>query len=153
MINYEPTQDEDFIRKCVTEPIVWRAGTDDGLTDIEPDFFFFNTDGKLWLRAEDYGLFMGEPRNSVTYEVHTMLLHHARGMAVEIAKGAIDWMFSNTKCLRITTHVPAYNLLAKRLSVKCGMELIGIDRKSFLKDGCLYDQYVYGISKGELCQD
>lgn len=151
MISYEPTQDIDFIHKCVTEPIVWRAGSDDGLANIEPDLFFIKPDGKLWLRAEDYGLFMGEPRNAVTYEVHTMLLPSARGKAIEIAKGAINWMFANTRCLRITTHVPEYNFLAKRLSIKSDMEFIGIDKKSFLKDGVLYDQFIYGISKEDVC--
>lgn len=152
MITYEPTTDSDFIHKCVTEPIVWRAGTDDSMTDIVPQWMFIPTDGKLWLRAGDYGLFMGEPRNGIMYEVHTMLLPHARGKAVDIAKGAMQWMFDNTKCLKIITHVPVFNVLAKRLAEHCRMKLIGINTSSFLKNGVLYDQYLYGITKEELCQ-
>jgi len=91
MIIYEPTTDIEFITKCVTDPVVWRASTDDGMIHVNPDMFFVPTDGKLWLRAGDYGLFMGEPRNSVTYEVHTMLLPEARGKALDIAKGALYW--------------------------------------------------------------
>jgi len=151
MIVYEPTQDIDFIHKCVTNPIVWRASVDHGMIDINPEIFFIQTDGKLWLRAGDYGLFMGEPRNSVMYEVHTMLLPHARGKAIEIAKGAIKWMFDNTRCLRLITSVPSFNVLAKRLSIQSGMKLIGNNEKSFLRDGILYDQYLYGISKEDVC--
>lgn len=151
MIVYEPTQDIDLIRKCVTNPIVWRAGTDDGMIDINPELFFVNPHGKLWLKSGDYGLFMFEPRNYITYEVHTMLFPEARGKSIDIAIGAIEWIFNNTRCLRITTSVPGYNVLAKRLSIKSGMKLIGNNEKSFLKDGILYDQYLYGISKGDIC--
>lgn len=151
MIIYEPTKDIEFITKCVTEPVTWRACIDDGMVHVNPDMFFVPTDGKLWLRAGDYGLFMGEPRNSVTYEVHTMLLPEARGKAVDIAKGALHWMFYNTPCLKIITHVPSFNVLARRLSERCGMKLIGNNESSFLKGGVLYDQFIYGISKEELC--
>lgn len=152
MIIYEPTTDIEFITKCVTNPIVWRASTDDGMVNVEPELFFIPTDGKLWLRAGDYGLFMGEPRNAVTYEVHTMLLPEARGKAIEIAKGALYWVFYNTPCLKIITHVPSFNALARRLTERCGMRLIGNNTSSFLKDGVLHDQFIYGISKEDLCQ-
>ena len=151
MIIYEPTNDIEFITKCVTEPITWSARVDDSMVDVNPDIFFVQTDGKLWLRAGDYGIFMGEPRNSVTYEFHTMLLPEARGKAVDIAKGALHWMFYNTPCLKIITHVPSFNVLARRLSERCGMKLIGNNESSFLKGGVLYDQFIYGISKEDLC--
>lgn len=80
------------------------------------------------------------------------LLPHARGKAVEITKGALYWMFYNTKCFKIIAQVPVFNVLAKRLSERCGMTLIGVNTSSFLKDGVLYDQYLYGISKEEICQ-
>ena len=151
MIIYEPTKDIEFITKCVTDPVVWRASTDDGMIGVNPDMFFVPTDGKLWLRAGDFGLFMGEPRNAITYEVHTMLLPEARGKAVDIAKGALHWVFYNTPCLKIITHVPSFNVLARRLSERCGMKFIGNNESSFLKDGVLYDQFIYGISKEDLC--
>lgn len=152
MIIYEPTTDIEFITKCVTDPVVWRASTDDGMIGVNPDVFFVPTDGKLWLRAGDYGLFMFEIRNFVTYEIHTLLLPHARGKSVEITKGALHWMFYNTPCLKIITHVPSFNALARRLSEKCGLQLIGNNTSSFLKDGILYDQFIYGIRKEDLCQ-
>ena len=152
MIIYEPTEDTAFINKCVTCPTVWRVSIDDGLINVIPSVFFVPTDGKLWLRAGDYGLFMGEPRNSITYEVHTMLLPHARGKAADIARGAIRWIFDNTECRRIITSVPKYNRLAERLAIKCNMELIGTNRNSFLKDGILHDQLLFGISEEHVCQ-
>lgn len=151
MIKFEQTTDTDFIRECITAPHVWRVGSDDGMISIDPKLLFIKLDGKIWVKAGEYGLFVGEARNSVTYEVHTFLFPNARGKAVEIAKAAMQWLFSNTHCLRITTTVPDYNKLAIRLSLKSGMEFMGINKKSFMKDGVLYDQQLFGISKEDLC--
>lgn len=151
MIIYEPTTDIAFITKCMTESHVWRASIDDGMLNVNPDLFFVPTAGKLWLRAGDYGLFLGEPRNAVTYEVHIGLLPEARGMAIDIAKGALYWLFYNTPCLKVIASIPSFNPLARRLAERCGLQLIGNNTSSFLKGGVLYDQFIYGISKEELC--
>lgn len=153
MIQFEQTTDLNFIRECMTAPHVWRVGSDDGMAGIDPKLLFIKLDGKIFVKTGEYGLFVGEARNSITYEVHTFLLPNARGKAVEIAKAAMQWLFNNSNCLRITTTVPDYNKLAIRLSLKSGMELIGINKKSFLKDGVLYDQQLFGISKEDsLCR-
>lgn len=151
MIQFEQTTDTNFIRECMTSPHAWRAGSDDGMIGIDPKLFFIKLDGKIWVKAGKYGLFVGEARNSVTYEVHTFMLPSARGKSVEIAKSAMQWLFNNSACLRITTTVPEYNKLAIRLSRKVGMELMGINKRSFMKDGVLYDQKLFGISKEDLC--
>lgn len=148
---YELTQDISFINRCMTEPAVWQAGIDDGLLNVKPEVFFVPTEGKIWLKCGEYGLLMGEPRNAVTYEAHVALLPEARGRAVTICKGALDWMFGNTNCLRITALVPSYNRFALALAYRIGMDFVGIHTKSFLKDGKLYDQHIFGISKEVSC--
>lgn len=152
MITYQPTEDIEFITRCVTDPAVWRMGSDDGVKHIKPEYLFVKTEGKFWLRAGDLGLFIGEPRNVICYEVHIALLPEAKGNAVEISKGAIEWMFSHTWCQRLTASIPEFNKLAIRLANKLGMEFIGINKKSFLKNGALFDQHLYGISKEDLCR-
>ena len=47
--------------------------------------------------------------------------------------------------------IPEYNKLAIRLAGKVGMELIGINKRSFMKNGVLYDQQLFGISKEDIC--
>lgn len=150
-MNFEITRDQEYIKYCLTHPYVWRNSYDDAMKNVDPELFFPPMNGMLYVRAGDYGLFVCDPRNSIMYEVHTMLLPLARGMAVDISRGAIEWVFENTKCLKLITSVPSYNVLAKRLSIKSGMKLIGNNEKSFLKDGILYDQYIYGLSKGDVC--
>jgi len=146
---FEQTEDSDFVTRCLTHPSFIRMGCDDSFIGINPSIFFIQKNDNFWLKTGDYGVLIGEPRNLVTYEVHVALLPNARGQAVDICVGAMRWMFSNTKAQRLNASIPEYNKLALRLASKVGMELIGINKKSFLKDGELFNQHLYGISKGE----
>ncbi len=47
---------------------------------------------------------------------------------------------------------PEFNKLAIRLANKVGMEFIGIQRKSFMKRGTLYDQHFFSLNKEDVCQ-
>lgn len=143
----ERTYDADFITHCVTHPDVWRMAADDGYPD--PCLYFPPmADSIYWVRAGDHGVFMAHPHNSITFEVHTLLLPSARGKAVEFAKAAIAWAFANTACERLITNVPSFNPLALRLAKKSGMSEYGVNQKSFKRGGVLYDQILLGISKG-----
>lgn len=148
---YEQTYDEEFVRKCLSNKAFVRMSSDDTPIDVKLMKIPFHT-GIIWLKAGEFGVFMGEKRNHVSYEVHTILLPKARGKAVELASGAMEWLFANTGCLRITTKVPAYNKLALRLSERTGMKFFGVDEKSFMKNGELFDQFLYGINKEDICQ-
>jgi len=139
------TTDIDFIVKCVTAS--WAALTDDGAPNINLYFPPMGEDTQ-WYRADDWGVYLLHKQNHVTWEVHTCLLPHARGKAVEIGREALAWVWENTPALRIVTQVPSFNPLALRLAKKCGFEVIGINKKSFQKNGVLYDVTLLGISKG-----
>lgn len=152
MIEYGITRDESFIHRCLTDPALWRMGKDDALAGVNPRLFFAPMDGVLYVKAGEYGLLVGMPVNHVSVDVHVALLPSARGKAVEICKGAVQWVFNNSQSvLRMTASIPECNKLAIRLAGTVGMEFIGINRKSFLKDGVLYDQHFFGISKEDVC--
>ena len=87
--------------------------------------------------------------NSLTLsELHTMIAPGARGMnAIEAAKEAADWYFTNTSCEKIITHIPDFNRPACILARKFGMRKEGNNTKSFKRDGILHDQFVYGLEK------
>jgi len=150
-MNIERTEDECFITKCIIEPKVWEACTDDGCGD--PDLFFLKMDSNtIWIKAEDYGVFMLHGHNHVLFECHTMLLPHAHGHAVEIAKEALKWAFENTPAERIITSVPYYNVLALKLAHKVGFKQYGLNEKAWKKNGKLHDLRMLGINKEDVCQ-
>ena len=100
--------------------------------------------------GEFMGVFMFVKTNAVSYEVHSAVLPEFRGKLTPLmARGALKWMFDHTECLKVDTKVPSKNRLAKKLAEVAGMTYEGTQRMSFLKDGKLYDQLLYGITKEE----
>ncbi len=146
----EFTDDEAFVRYCLTSPKAWRMGIDDLFKDIDPSKLVrIEKREDLWVKTP-VGIFIGRPMNCVTYDCHIALLKSAEGRAVEISKQVMQFVFKNTSTQRLNASIPSFNLLARRLAEKCGFRLIGINEKSFLRDGILHDQHFYGISKDKL---
>jgi RimJ/RimL family protein N-acetyltransferase len=144
------TTDQQFIADCVTHELVWDKLVDDGSPPKE--LYFPPMQGVTWLRAGEYGVFALHKLNHITSEAHTILLPTARGKSVEIGKSALKFAFENCDVKRIVTNVPEYNVLALRLALKVGFKEIGVNAKSFQKNGILYDQIFLGISKEDICQ-
>lgn len=149
----ERTRDMKLVREVMMHPSIWPHIHDDGVKDYEP----IDVDGLYWLEVnenETLGVFLVHQHNSVCYEVHTCILPVAWGeKAATAARLLLDWVFKNTGCLKLVTHVPSYNRLAKKFARNAGMQHEGINRQSFLRNGVLLDQYLLGITKQEwLCQ-
>ena len=69
-------------------------------------------------------------------------------MAKDICKEAIQWIFKNTEMpLRLMASVPSFNVKTIKLAGDVGMEFIGINKKSFMVNGVLFDQHLFGTSK------
>lgn len=150
-MNIDRTIDECFITDCITNPAVWDACSDDWCGD--PDLFFLKMDqGTIWVKVEDYGVFMLHAHNHVMFECHTMLLPRAHGKAVEIGKEALKWAFENTQAERIITSVPDYNVLALRLATRVGFTQWGLNANAWKKNGKLHDLIMLGISKNDYLQ-
>ena len=105
--------------------------------------------GVYYLSPDKNSIFVYIPINSITYEVHSNVLPPARNRSSELALMTVKYMFEQTKCMKIKTHVPVFNTPALHLSFKCGLRVEGNLRESFLKNNKLYDQIILGLSKGE----
>jgi RimJ/RimL family protein N-acetyltransferase len=89
--------------------------------------------------------------NSTLSEIHTCIHKDYRGkQALMISTMVKDFIFRNTPLIRIIAHIPTYNFPVYVLAKKMGMELIGIDKKSIVKNKKVYDQYIFGISKEDI---
>jgi RimJ/RimL family protein N-acetyltransferase len=134
-------------------PDVYPFISDDGsptAEDYEPKDLLV-LEQVYFLSPADGVLFMLVPVNSVTYEVHTCILPDIRGASsIAHAKELILWMFTNTRCEKIVTTVPVFNLPALALAIRAGMKQEGVNRRSFLRRGVLYDQTMLGVCKQEV---
>jgi len=149
-LSFERSQDWELIRGIMLNPKIWAHISDDStppLDQFEPVqaehiWYVIVRDGE-----EVLGLFMLVRHNAVTWEVHICLLPSAWGRTLQAARGMAAWAFANMPCLRIITHVPAYNRLALRFAERAGMTQYGINYRSYLKNGRLWDQFCLGMSK------
>ncbi len=149
------TFDMELVRQIITSPEVYPHVSDDGSPSAEeyrpPEnqavyYLGISDDGPL------DGVFVLMPQNVACVEVHTCLRKPLWGIGVEAALRGIQWVWENTSFQRIVTNVPTPNRLAARLSLRAGMTLFGTNTGSFLKNGRLYDQMMFGISRSEKCQ-
>jgi RimJ/RimL family protein N-acetyltransferase len=144
--------DMAYIKKMVTHEKVWRWVSDDrsDISTYEPD------ESCVYLGAFDgetaAGFFMVKPINGISLEIHTVISPDFWGEGVRFAKEVIFWIFQNTDFLKIVTFIPENNVSAIRLAINSGLSQEGVVKKSFLKNGIILDQFLFGVSKGDICQ-
>ncbi len=97
-------------------------------------------------QEEMMGCFFIHPWNSICFEAHSLILPEFRGNGlIRYAKEVIKWMKGNTNCRKLITHVPTFNRRAYALAVRSGFSIEGTNKSSFLRDGKLYDQHLFGL--------
>jgi len=147
------THDMSVVQPILAHPSIFPHIHDDGFTEAAP----IDHEGLYWLLVEEdkpLGVFLVHAHNTACYEVHTCLLPETWGRSsLEAAQLVGRWIFENTPCQKLITHVPESNRLAKKFAIRSGFTLEGINRASFLRDGVLLDQFLFGITKQEfVCQ-
>jgi RimJ/RimL family protein N-acetyltransferase len=148
---FERTHDLALVRQILTDPVVWPHVGDDFAPPREE--WTPNDDPRIWYvlaieGALPVGLFTFLPRSTVLWEVHVAFSRERRSRGVNIAAGALAWMFENSTAERIIAEIPECNRLAVRLADKA-MRRFAVNEKSFKKGGALRDLVLFGLSKGE----
>ena len=145
---FERTEDLVLVKSILTNPAIYQGAKDD--FSPPPDQFEVN-DGFQWILARIDGELMGlwalAPQSHILWEVHTCLLPEAWGEdAAAAAKEFLEWVWTETTCLRLFTRVPACSRTAMAFAKKAGMKESGIEPMAFKKHGKLWDMYTLGIS-------
>ena len=97
------------------------------------------------------GFFYLVPQSNTYWEVHVAILPQYRGkVAIEAGKAVVKWFFENTPAKKLVANVPVDNQKAYALARRVGFNLEGMNRKSFLRNHKLIDQYFMGICKEEV---
>lgn len=150
-MTFERSHDWELIKSIVTHPSVYSGISDDGSPPAEQwnpkEYplvqFVIARDGN-----EILGLWALAPQTSACWEVHTCLLPNAYGKRAHQAVMEFeDWVWNNTKAMRVVTDVPEYNRVALRFSLNAGLKQFGLNPKAYMKNGKLHDVIMLGISK------
>jgi len=148
--------DANEVNRIMTHPDVYPKISDDGCPEagdydvtplLECDAIYclgWMIDG-IWA-----GMWLFEPRNTITYEGHICILPGFRGAAaVRATEDAFRWMFRNTACRKVVALIPEGNKPAIAFAMLAGMRKEGLVKRSFLKGGKVVDQQLLGIEKEE----
>ncbi len=147
MIRFERTTDAALVREAIANPRTYRWHTFDGAPSID-EFQPVMSDSIWYVAAYDtdecLGIFMFVPQNPILWDVHTCLFPSAWGRAAEAANACAEWVFTNTPCRHIITHVTEDNALANGLAIKAGFTARGFLPASFQREGQLLGQMIFG---------
>lgn len=157
-----PVEDIDILRPLMSDH-EWRDSLDDGTSiarsletllmlgpGISETTRIFLLVG--WAEGEPVGVVTCYPRTSVSYDAHIMVLEKFRksGLGVELCKKSIQWMLDNVKTAKkVVIHVAEDNLGALALVKKCGFREEGRTTKSFMRNGVLLDEIIFGMTDQE----
>jgi len=152
LVTVEPTNNLKLVKLTMTDETLYDLITDDFSPTVE-EFEPSAHPDVVYLLCRDwdknpFGLFMLVPRNGIELQVHNYLLPSSRGpKAQEAARQALKWIWTYTCYLRIIGVTPSYNRRALKFATDVGMKQFGVDKRSLMKNGKLYDQIYTGISK------
>lgn len=148
MIEIAFTEDKELIKKVLNDPFI-QDNTKDDFSSIVNDFEVGkNLFLSVTIDKELKGLFVCTPLNSICFNVHTCLLPKISSKDIfEVVRLSFNEIFNKTYIEKLITLVPLFNKKAIRFAVFNGWELEGKLTKSFLRNGFLYDQFVYGFTK------
>jgi hypothetical protein len=110
----------------------------------------FDDPSTLVLTPNEHCVIVATPCNSLSmYNVHIGVSKEGRGkQTIDNTKWAIKWFFKEyLNAHKLIAFIPTTNRVSQVFASLVGMEREGMCKKSFLKDGVLLDQIVYGLSR------
>lgn len=153
MIIAERTFDTKLIRSIMTQDDVWATVAEDG--QKKDDFIPF-VESDCWLKMmlgnTCVGLFVFERLNKVLLDVHPAILPEYRGKIGHYAGVEhLRWIYENEPaCQKIVASIPVIYKHVKLYANMLGYRNEGINRKSYMKNGILHDQWMLGITRNEM---
>lgn len=145
----ERTHDMELVRQIMAHPQIFPHIHEDGTDEPCP----IDHEAFHWMLVSDgepAGVFLLHARGASCYEVHTCLLPRIWGAESKVAAALlIRHVFTSLEARKLVTNVPANNRHALRFAKASGMQIEGVNRASFLRNGVMEDQTMLGITLKE----
>ena len=139
--------DVDVVRAILAHPAIYDCIAEDG-TPLREDFTLV-LEGIACVigivGSEPIGVMIYHPINGITWECHVQVLPEYRKQhASEFFQKALDWAFA-MGAKKVVAQIPFLYPNVKGFALKHGFEIEGINRKSYLKNGQIHDQWYLGL--------
>lgn len=98
--------------------------------------------------GQDIGVFIVNAHSNYLWEIHEAFLPEYWGIrALQATIEFREFIWRETKCLRLFGQIVKSNRLALRFAKAAGMVEFGVHPESFMKGGKMQDQILVGISR------
>ena len=146
------TYDPMPVREVMTHPDMWATVAEDG---IEPGDYAPDVQNAYYVLVRDgdelIAMYIFRQRGAVTFEIHAQVLHqHRKEYSGATCRAALQWILDETDVAKIIAWVPEIYPNVRNFAVSQGFQVEGINRKSYLKNGELHDQWLFGITRSEI---
>lgn len=103
----------------------------------------------IWEKNKFVSVFIFQPWNLITFQVHVAVLPEYRGnRAFEYSIQVIGWIFSHTPCKKIVALIPENNIRAYALAKICSFDQEGLIKESFQVNGIRKNETLMGLTEG-----
>jgi hypothetical protein len=151
-------RDAGPLNQILRIPSIFDASSEDGAADpndVNLDAFANSSSARIvgaYCGQQLTGFFLLTQMSSVLWQFHTAIKPEFRGAAaMKAVQQMISLAFSELAAQKLITFVPTFNRGAAVFAVHCGLSRQGCITGSFLKNGELHDQIIFGISRGTPC--
>jgi hypothetical protein len=142
--------DIEQVERVLKSDEIYSCITDDGSLPVEEFTIKAVLENELcyFLMPNENMLVMMQPINSITYDCHVNVLNAGRNETlIKESRKTLDYIFSQTPCRKMIAWIPFKYENVARYATRIGMEIEGVSKQSYLKDGILYDRYLFGLTK------
>jgi len=143
-----------WLRAPITKTMreLWPYLSDDSDVDVETWLPRLDEDSRWYVAKEGnttLGVFWMERKNFATWEAHANVRPANWGSkrGTEICRAAIKVMAEDTGARKIISLIPDCSPATQEMATAIGFEEEGVQSKSWLKGGVLYDQKHYGMTR------
>lgn len=149
----ERTFDRELIWSIMTEPQMWETVAEDGQ---DPQKYVPEVEREGWLLVYDeddiYALYRIHAMNSTTCEIHTQVLpKHRRKRSLDTGVPVLKWIYENAPMYKkLVCWIPDIYPNVRAFAEHFGFKHEGTNRKSYMKNGELRDQWLLGITRDEI---
>lgn len=154
MIRVFETKDTEVIKAVVWNPDIWDAIAED---NIDPYTFEPDLERDVWLSVttepgDVLGVFNLHSMNGITIQIHAMVLpQYRKTYSKAIGEAVLKYIYKQyPHCAKILASVPEIYPNVIRYLENRGFMHEGINRSSYEKNGKIWDQHWYGITRKEI---